>query len=297
MSTHEDTRRTGEIESDIERARAEVSSTIDAIQSKLTPGQMMDQALQYLRNSGTGEFGSNLGRTVKENPVPVALIGVGVAWLMMGGGQRRRATPAWRDVDVRIPTLHRDLGTSGGLYAQGEDTGAVYPARGLEDEGHGGHEGHEGAFSRAASAAGDLGQRVKESATGVADRARGRLSDVTHDARMRAESLQRQTRSGMERTRERTMRMIDEQPLVLGAVGIAIGAALGAALPSSRREDALLGEMRDELMEGAKESAREGAETLASAAKRVAGTVREETERALETAPRPDPVRSASTPR
>jgi ElaB/YqjD/DUF883 family membrane-anchored ribosome-binding protein len=295
MSTHEDTRRTGEIESDIERARAEVSSTIDAIQSKLTPGQMMDQALQYLRNSGTGEFGSNLGRTVKENPVPVALIGVGVAWLMMGGGQRTHATPAWRDVDARIPTLHRDLGTSGGLYGEGEDTGAVYPASGLEDE------GHEGALSRAASAAGDLGQRVKESATGVAERARGRLSDVTHDARMRAESLQRQTRYGMERTRDRTMRMIDEQPLVLAAVGIAIGAAVGAALPSTRREDALLGEMRDELMEGAKESAREGAETLTGSAKRVAGTVREETERALETAtapttPRPDPERSASTP-
>ena len=51
--SNEDPRRPEEIEDDIERTRAEVSSTLDAIQSRLTPGQMMDQALQYLRSSGT----------------------------------------------------------------------------------------------------------------------------------------------------------------------------------------------------------------------------------------------------
>src|SRR3569833_806481 len=85
MREQEDNRRPEEIENDIERTRAEVSSTIDAIQSRLTPGQMMDQAFAYARTSLPADFGANLGNTVRDNPVPVALIGVGIGWLMMLG--------------------------------------------------------------------------------------------------------------------------------------------------------------------------------------------------------------------
>ena len=93
MNTHTDTRRPEQIEDEIERTRADVGATIDAIQEKLTPGQMMDQALQYVRSSGAGDFGSNLGRAVRDNPLPVALIGIGVAWLAMGGRLRSDHSP------------------------------------------------------------------------------------------------------------------------------------------------------------------------------------------------------------
>src|SRR3546814_11202617 len=58
------------------RSRSEMRETLDAIQSKLTPAQMMDEAMTYFRN-GPGEFASNLGRVVRNNPVPMALVGVG----------------------------------------------------------------------------------------------------------------------------------------------------------------------------------------------------------------------------
>ncbi len=83
MRDHE--RQPAEIERDVERARAQVSATIDAIQSKLTPGQMMDQAVSYLRTSLPAEFGHNLADAVRTHPVPVALVGVGLAWLAIGG--------------------------------------------------------------------------------------------------------------------------------------------------------------------------------------------------------------------
>jgi hypothetical protein len=95
MRTYEDNRRPEEIEGDLERTRAEVSSTIDAIQSKLTPGQLMDQAVSYLRTSAPADFGTNLSHAVRDNPVPVALIGVGIAWLMMSG-QRADGRARWR---------------------------------------------------------------------------------------------------------------------------------------------------------------------------------------------------------
>jgi hypothetical protein len=50
---------------------------------------------------------------------------------------------------------------------------------------------------------------------------------------------------------------LDEQPLVLGALGLALGLAIGYALPATRREDELLGETRDRLMYKAKETSQE----------------------------------------
>jgi hypothetical protein len=40
MTPHGDTRRADQLKTDIERTRAEVGATIDAIQSRLTPGQI-----------------------------------------------------------------------------------------------------------------------------------------------------------------------------------------------------------------------------------------------------------------
>jgi hypothetical protein len=75
-------RRPHEIQAEIERTRREMDGTLDAIEHRLTPGQLYDQGMQYLRNNGGTEFVTNLGNQAKRNPMPVALVGIGLAWLM-----------------------------------------------------------------------------------------------------------------------------------------------------------------------------------------------------------------------
>ena len=70
------------IERDLEQTRARLDATIDALQQKLSPGEMIDQAVDYLKTSGGGEFGQNLMATVKQHPIPAALAGIGIAWLL-----------------------------------------------------------------------------------------------------------------------------------------------------------------------------------------------------------------------
>ncbi|MDX1540004.1 MAG: DUF3618 domain-containing protein, partial [Geminicoccaceae bacterium] len=86
----EDSRSPDQIQRDIERRRAAMSDTIDQLQDRFSPGQMMDQTLEYFRTSGTGqgmgEFGRNLSRTIRDNPVPLTLLGLGLGWLLLGGG-------------------------------------------------------------------------------------------------------------------------------------------------------------------------------------------------------------------
>ncbi|HET7297762.1 MAG TPA: DUF3618 domain-containing protein, partial [Burkholderiales bacterium] len=68
-------RRPEQILTEIYRTRDELEKTLVAIEHRLTPGQLVDQGLDYLRHSGANEFVHNLGGAAKQNPLPVALVG------------------------------------------------------------------------------------------------------------------------------------------------------------------------------------------------------------------------------
>ena len=83
------------IEREIDAQRASIGNIVDALESKFTPGQIFDQALGLMQSNGT-MFLSNLGTSVRNNPVPAVLTSVGLLWLMMS--QNRPPTPVYRTV-------------------------------------------------------------------------------------------------------------------------------------------------------------------------------------------------------
>jgi hypothetical protein len=78
-----------EIERDLSGTRARLGATIDVLRQKLAPGEMTDRAVAYAKGTGGGAFGRNLAGTVRGHPVPVALIAVGLAWLMLADRRGR----------------------------------------------------------------------------------------------------------------------------------------------------------------------------------------------------------------
>jgi hypothetical protein len=218
----------------------------------------MDQAVDYLRTSAPADFGTNLSRSIRENPLPVALIGVGVAWLMMSGQQ-------------------------GGMrrFERAEQYGGALPEI----------SGSEGGVHRATAAVGEAGRKVKDKLSEVTSRAgdmmssaRERVADTGSDARARMSELSGRTRDQVDRARGAMSHMLEVQPLVIGAFGLAIGAALGAGLPPTRREDEWLGEARDDLVHGARRAVQEQADAVQDSVQRVAETARQETSRRAEDA-------------
>ena len=226
MNARVEDKRPEQIENEIEHTRAEVSATIDAIQSKLTPGQLMDQTMGYLRTSLPADFGSNLSRSIRDNPLPVALVGIGLAWLMMGGQPGRR----------------NGLREAEGFDYEFEDTAA-----GLG----GARAGAAG--ERLKARASELSARARE----VADSVSEKVGASTESARVRLTELGSRSRERYQRARGSVNHVIEEQPLVLGAIGLAVGAVLGASLPRTRQEDQWMGETRDRLLDSAKQNARE----------------------------------------
>lgn len=93
MSQKNDSRSPDEIEAEIHRTRQHMNDTLHELEKKLSPKQIMDTAYDRVRNGGANEFLTTFGKTVKQNPVPFLLTGVGLGWLMMSHTQTNQKAP------------------------------------------------------------------------------------------------------------------------------------------------------------------------------------------------------------
>jgi hypothetical protein len=236
-----------QIESEIRNTRRDIDRTLDALQTRLSPGQLLDQTLGYMK-SGGGEFAANFGRTVTQNPIPVALLGIGCLWLMCsrphsqaGNGQfddmSPRAGKAWGE---RAADASEAAAETAGEWSE-EARDRTYAAA---DMASGYVQGAGGAAREYAQTAGDTARRYAHRAENYAHAAWNQGARAGNAAR----------------------HAIDDYPLVLGAVGLAVGALAAALLPSTRREDELMGAAADELKRRAGEVASSGAHKLQEAA-------------------------------
>ena len=80
-----DIRSPADIERDIERDREALSENIQGIQEKLSFDTIVQQIGEQFREHGA-DISRALGKSVKENPMAVALTGVGLAWMIFGRG-------------------------------------------------------------------------------------------------------------------------------------------------------------------------------------------------------------------
>jgi hypothetical protein len=99
-----DDRRTREIRADIEQTREDLSETVSAIQEHLRPANIAANATDRIKTAAAttarDAARSEPVQYVRSNPVPAAMVGIGLAglaWLTLGGRNggttRRRTTP------------------------------------------------------------------------------------------------------------------------------------------------------------------------------------------------------------
>lgn len=84
-----------QLERTADRIRADLDRTLDALERKLQPSQLLDRSLAYLREHG-GELANAVGDSVRRNPVPILLTIAGLGWLIVS------AVRAGEPIDVTI---------------------------------------------------------------------------------------------------------------------------------------------------------------------------------------------------
>ncbi|HZB52278.1 MAG TPA: hypothetical protein VE527_01550, partial [Reyranella sp.] len=82
---------------------------------------------------------------------------------------------------------------------------------------------------------------VRDKMHEAADQGRRTLHDRQDQAHHLAQEAQTKARSLADETSQSIKRLLEEQPILMAALGAALGAAVGAALPLSRQEKDLLG--------------------------------------------------------
>ena len=279
-------RSSAEIEREVEDTRASLAGTLEQIRDRASPGQLFEQALDYAKQSGGGDLARNLGVSVRDNPLPLLLIGAGIGWLMLS--DRRGGTGGGADGRQRQLALPSPGGRSRPTGVRVYPTGAQGDAA-AEDGGPSmvqrASEALSGAKDRAGEAASGLGESVSGAADRAGDAATSAYRAAAGTAGSAAESIGSGASSAVRRVAEAGQGVSDqagqlgdsarqglgwlvrEQPLVLGAIGLAVCAAVGALLPGTETEDRLMGETRDDLAERARATAEGGLEQ----AKEVAG--------------------------
>jgi len=262
-----------QLEREVEEQRQQIESRIGQIKDRLSPGQIVDELMSYTKDGGQ-HFAANLGQTVSNNPLPAALLGISLVWLMSGQGPKLSApTPSARPYrgggsDYPYATVSGGLRRvshaadgSGKWYSEFTDTGGRRYKAESNELGHRAGEFMDDAGKKFGGFIDEAGHRVRD----FQDEAGNRLEEVggwashaLHDLRHQASDAldhvtqqAQQLGSTAQHQADRTTRMImdtfQNQPLIAGALAFAAGAALGAALPHTDQEDAAVGQLADDV--------------------------------------------------
>lgn len=186
----------------------------------------------------------DLGAAMRRNPVSTALIGMGLLWLFTGDRARARASRFAHDTGLdRVPDVASDaidrVGDRLAEVRHSAATAATETMRAARDRG-----------AEAIDRAAEFGRAIPESSADLFDSAKTTLGEL-----------------------------FNEQPLLLGAIGVAIGAGIAASLPATETEREMFGDTSDELKAQARDYARQQAARASEMARDVAGAAAEEARR------------------
>jgi hypothetical protein len=308
------TRSSEEIEREVEATRGELDRTVEALKERMTAGQIIDEMMGSMKGTAASDMVSNLGSQARENPLPLALIGAGVAWLMFGKPPAKRE---WRErrtfvadpytgeigfegdataYDVDASRYHEDYDPLTGADMSGENKGpglkekagqaaskvkaaASNAAHKVSDAAHTG----KAKASQAVSGARDGLGSAKSKAAERMSSAKGRAGEGYHSAGQRLSSAGERAKAQASQYGQRAQRTfsdtMENEPLIIAAAGVAIGAAIGAALPASRIENRAVGRFRDKAIDQGKQMAQERMEEAKTIAQSALGAVKEEADR------------------
>ncbi|MBK8209587.1 MAG: DUF3618 domain-containing protein [Rhodospirillales bacterium] len=243
---------TAEIMQDVERTRADIRSTIEEIENRVSVDQLVHRFIAPAK-AGTIEFGHLFSEAVRANPMALGVTAVGLGWLMLGpqkpvietGGTFRRATDKYEHVkasarDIAGEAASRVRGATSDQTPPPEGTGerassmadrASSTVRGASE--HASSMARE-ASERASRLAREASERASSIAHGASATVRGSASSALHGTRQAAAAVGTRVRDVAGTASD----FAREKPVVAGLILILSGAALAVLLARRTSNDA-----------------------------------------------------------
>ena len=121
-------RQSEQLEQEAEGIRSELAGSLAELRFRITPGQIIDQLTDYAREGPAADFLRNLAREIRENPMPVLLIAIGVGWLAIAASRSQRAMLGTDSKLQTIPLDEIGAGVVTRVVASPEERSLTLPA-------------------------------------------------------------------------------------------------------------------------------------------------------------------------
>ena len=188
-------------------------------------------------SSTQGSFFDSLVSAVRENPLAATLVGGGALWLLVGNEKLKSAADAAKSVASPVVDAGaRNLRTAAAGLKQ-----ATAPPTAPDLE-------HNGSF-RVGDTLRGVSSAASDAVSDVAGKVTDRFAEGVAYARENLGNLTSPLPGSETVTKAQSSLadVLERQPLLLGAVGLAVGAAVAGAFATSALENEWLGEVSDDV--------------------------------------------------
>lgn len=231
-----------------------VAPVMETAKEKLAP------VMETARHAGSTakDAGGAVVETIRMNPLPAALIGIGIGWLFMSARRQHsdhhavpnRPFDSYEGYDGNSD-LYRNAQRETGRLTAYNDTGDSPTAKVKES------------LHQAGESVSHLARDTKEKVTDLAHGAKDKVSDIAVATKDKASA----TYSSLDT-------WVHDNPLAAGACALLFGAAVGLAIPATRKENEWFGPTRDELAHKAAEKAHDVVDKVQHVAQAAVGTAK-----------------------
>jgi ElaB/YqjD/DUF883 family membrane-anchored ribosome-binding protein len=225
-----------DLRAEVEQTRVRLSREVEAIGAKLSPEHIKSEAKRVIKDQvhrgeeqlreGARSATASVSAFVAANPIPLALIGAGVGWLLYNARNGRNERGSRMD--------YAAFGRSE-VWNESDDAGW--------------NSGDSATVRSAERKLHDLRDKVRDGA----DTVKRAASDKAHLARVKVEQLGQAAHDELDKARDVAAHGLEQQPLILGAVALGVGVAVGLGLPATESENHLVGQYRDKFVTRAKQ--------------------------------------------
>jgi ElaB/YqjD/DUF883 family membrane-anchored ribosome-binding protein len=301
-----------EIRAQIQQTRANISETVNILQERLAPErlkeqaqdmaeQFKEQAQDKIRDATIGrieKMADNVNRqtkrasysiveTIKQNPVPAALAGLGIGWLLVEGFKSSSEDRYYEGNGGRYQTRYyeprgqyQSQGGIGETFSSAQEKVGEFASQTREQVEELGSQAREKVghiseqvqdqASQTLDQVSQLGSQAREKAEQLGSQAREKAEQLGSQAREKAEIIGNQVQEQAQWAKSQFWQTMEENPLMVGAAALALGVVVGLSIPETRYENRLMGETRDNLMDKAQEKAQAVTQDTMQKVQRVA---------------------------
>lgn len=214
------------LENDAKQHRAGLADALEDFAESVNPGRLGRQAIDDAAEFGRSAA-SSITQSAKDNPVGLALVGIGAAILLAGGAAHQKG--AFSNVGRSSTGLSQDERIARAAERNAKRT--------------------QIAAGRVSASASRMRKKLYSGLERLGPEARDRVISLRLKAVDAQEAAERYARGAA----KSAVDTHNAQPLVTGLVAAGVGGLLGAMLPSTRREAELLGARRDAFLRAAEE--------------------------------------------